>query len=104
MEVPLIKVLGCIVAQVRNQNGQSKQNGKGFGNLHFVYGVNHLPKMYTIARAVGNKCKTSVSTRQICVFIVLRISPVEMQRTTSKLHLKLRCMEYDEESASPHYE
>lgn len=55
-----------------------KQNGKGFGNLHFVYGVNHLPKMYTIARAVGNKCKTNVSTRQICVFIVLRISPTEM--------------------------
>lgn len=72
-----------IISAVEGLNGFIKNSilnkmVKGFGNLHFVYGVNHLPKMYTIARAVGNKCKTNVSTRQICVFIVLRISPIEM--------------------------
>ena len=37
-----------------------------------------LQKTYTIARAVGESVKLTVSTRQICVFIVLRISPTEM--------------------------
>lgn len=74
---------------------------KRFGNPHFVYRSKPSPKkMYTIARTVGDKCKTIVSTRRICVFIVLRISPVEMQRTITKLYQKFRCLEYDEERAS----
>lgn len=73
---------------------------KGLETFILYTGVNHLLKTYTIARTVGDKCKTIVSTRRICVFIVLRISPVEMQRTITKLYQKFRCLEYDEERAS----
>lgn len=63
---------------------------KRFGNPHFVYRSKPSPmETYTIARTVGDKCKTIVSTRRICVFIVLRISPTEMWRTITKLYQNL---------------
>lgn len=59
--------------------GTLKQNGKkGLETIILYTEVTIFQKKYTIARTAGNKCKTIVSTRRICVFIVLRISPTEM--------------------------